>query len=539
MTRLQTPAGGARVVERTSDGSFITYSHEEDANGKLLSGQAIYTDGSFIQFEASANDGGTLLPTQIIDRNGNAVWLYYERDTPRITLLEACGRHVNFHYDSDRRLTALTCTGPLGAEVELVRLHYADTILRHNFALPVELVGPVALIDAVFFPGKRSGYNFQDQGTHYNFSPYGMLRRVPWYQGMAMSTPKLSEQGDVTSMGTLMWVREYDYPTNIAALVDSPTYRTVTETWAHGQETAVTTFAITHVPGGMRTETIWPDHSRTVETAETPATLSAPVLTEFAVYAQAGQLLQQTVLQWERGHEGVPRVRSSTIVDERGRRRLTSFAFGDVENLVTDVRYSFFGGGGVARRVHTEYLSSPAYAARHLQQLPTRVEIFDQDGEPASCTEYEYDTLPILPRSRPSCHSSRFDPLNTSYDPATIARGNPTIVRACVNAAQHDFSIVEQRQYDSCGNLCVRDSEGRRDEFTYSAATRFQRPDGAFTGSPDPTSPLRMRLWSASYDAGLFLSVYDGCQWRAHRFQLRLREHGTVELSVGDPWLVV
>lgn len=538
-------AGRLLVAQRTTDGSFITYSHEEDAQGNLIFGHAAYPDGSIVEFEAPMKDGDALMPTQIIDRNGNAIWLYYEKGTSRISYLEACGQVVTFHYDASKLLTALTGTGPQHNDVPLVRLHYVKTQLQANFTSPVELPGSVTLIDAIYFPGTRSGYNFQDHGAYENFSPYGMLRKIARYSNMEMSPSPLTVQGEVTKLGTLMYLREYDYPSNTAALVDTPNYRTLTETGGHDQASARTAFSIAQVPGGTRTEITAPDLHRTVVTSKSAANAEPPVTTEIATYAADNRLIQRCLFAWEPGDGGSVRIKSITVLDQRDRERLTTFSYGAAENLVTEATDHHFGGV-VARRVRTDYLQSPAYAGRHLRNLPTRIEVIDQEGAVASCTEYEYDSFELSPAPKASNHSHRFNPGDSSFDPSTSARGNPTVIRKFARASKHESPVAESRRYDVCGNLRIIDTDLRRDEFVYSAQTRFMHPEKAFIGSPELASQQRMLLWAISYDSGFPVSVVDASgETIAFKYDVASMEVSTIRsaslgwscaFSVGSPW---
>ncbi|MEV5968134.1 RHS repeat-associated core domain-containing protein [Kribbella sp. NPDC051952] len=503
--------GETTATERTTDGSFITFTYLENSQGKLVDARARYPDGKVVDYVAS-DESDALFPQYITDRHGNYIGIYYWGKGPRIhQLSDTCGRLITFHYDTLERLTAITGPSVDGPDVPLVRLHYAQDIPRHHFKLPVEPIGVVHLIDAIFFPGTGRGYDFRDDGRHLNYSPYGMLRRINQTVGMSLDTSGLEEQGVVSQGGTTILLKEYNYPTDIVAELDTPpTYDTLTEFCSRHRGSAVTTFSRVEEVDQLRTVVIRPDGVRTIQTLRRSLASASLLPAELTVLDRAGTPVQQTVMQWEPGHEGVARVAWVQVRDRRGRITATSYGYGEVENQVTDVRFHDFDSDRILKRIHTDFVPADPYQARHLMHLPRRMQVYDQAGTVALEVEYEYDTTPLRPTPRATNHDDTYDPASPRYDPSNALRGNATVVRTYIDASTRAGAIVSTRLFDTCGNLCVSDWSGRREENTFTALTKYSQPSETFTGSPDLNSSARLRIAQLSYNAaGLPSSVTD------------------------------
>ena len=65
-------------------------------------------------------------PVGITDANGNSIGIQYVNNVgPAIqSIQDTCGRLINFHYDSDNFLTAVTAPGLDGTTQTVVRFHY-------------------------------------------------------------------------------------------------------------------------------------------------------------------------------------------------------------------------------------------------------------------------------------------------------------------------------------------------------------------------------------------------------------------------------
>ncbi len=534
--RIEHLNGGWGVVARTKDGSFITYSHEEyKKENYLIEGRAQYLDGSVVEFKAPSVDHETLYPTRIIDRNGNYLSVAYRAGTgPEIeTVTDTCGRIIRFHYDSEGRLTALTGPGATGKDVRLVSLHYSVRDLEYSFASGISVVPPgsVTLLDAIFFHGTATGYSFQESG---DYSTYGMLRRVRECRGMTLTSGPLGEQ-ERFGGGAMSRLREYDYPDGPGKeLDDSPTYSTMDETWAGqpGSRPFSTSYEVTQIDSTVQTEITHFDGSRTVQSLKPGPDASQGVFSQLVVEDRDGNRLQQTDTEWESGDGASPRIRSVRVTDQRDRTTMTTFAYdGAVANQATEVRHYDYDGITVLRRTHTDYVSNPVYDARHILNLPERVQVFDRRDVATSWIEYAYDGSPL--RSTPGVvglHES-FDPANREwipehyeiwfdndgkphwekvpgawvgdYDEITRYRGNPTLVRRFADAARQGGPVTDTRAYDLCGNLVTTDLAGRRTEYLFRRETQYSQPSVIVTGSPDPTSSARIQTATTYNSAGL------------------------------------
>jgi YD repeat-containing protein len=509
--RTEGENGNFTIKDRTSDGSFIDYVHEESPiENYCLSGFAWYPGGKRVQFRAPSSDHRALYPTVIADRNGNFIRITYRGGTgPAIEMItDTCGRMIRFHYDSAGRLTTITGPGLEGAERELLRLHYVDEVeLRFNFGANAYVQRPAAvtLIDGLMFPATSTGYWLQAPG---DYSSYGMLRRVRQCRGMSLTSTSLNDQGTM-SAGRESAVTQYDYPEGPgAALDDVPTFGTMTQSWERsGGEWAdkeVTRYSLTRMDwGGLETTIVHPDGSSTVELKRLLGEGLVPW--KLSVRGPGGEQLQGIITDWEIGHDSAPRVKTVSVTNGRNRTHITTFAYGAIANRLTDIYHRAFNSDFVIQRTHTEYVDASPYGVdgAHLLYLPSRVQVFDNGGNRCvACTEFEYDTAAL--RLTPGAVG--LAPIQSSY------RGNPTLVRRYVDAARHASPIDDTRRYDECGNLVSSDVGGHRAEYVFRVETQYCAPSETITGSPDPASPHRMRSSVLYNQVGLpqFLTDVNG-----------------------------
>lgn len=281
-----------KFVAEATDGSFIKYRVEttrDPHTGNFSSPWATvkYPNGITVMFGSSTavfpNGSFVMYPTEIVNQNGNTISLSYywgsQDEAQKIKIIkDTLGRVIEFHYDSNNLLTAITAAGlkdSSGATTvrTLVRLHYRSLTLASNlFSGLTQMArqGAISLIDAVYFPANGQGYWFGDSDS---YSPYGMIRKVEVQRGMGFSTVSsdpvqlLKEQGTVVA-GTMNLRQVYSYPQTVQALTTGPTYATLTESWSQ-MTTAegVTTYSVNNGSSPRVTTITRPDNTTVVKTA--------------------------------------------------------------------------------------------------------------------------------------------------------------------------------------------------------------------------------------------------------------------------------
>jgi YD repeat-containing protein len=179
----------------TTDGTLIDYSSYSGSDQtSLSSGTAYYPNGTTVFYGAPGN--GAIYPTTILDAQGNYITITYRNNQgPQIdTITDTLGRVVQFYYDSNNLLTAITAPGVSQAMDDsgnvssnsstrtLVRLHYKTLYLNYSFSLNTHVrSNPVQVLDAIYYPATNTGYWFGDADS---YSSYGMIAKVRERRGM-------------------------------------------------------------------------------------------------------------------------------------------------------------------------------------------------------------------------------------------------------------------------------------------------------------------------------------------------------------------
>ena len=136
------------------------------------------------------------------------------------------GRVINFSYDANNLLTAITAPGLGGGTRTLVRFHHRQLSLNPASGMSVVVRDWMPwVVDAIYYPVTNTGYWFGD-GEFY--SSYGMIAKVVAAR-MGFSAASLNDQGTVTP-GQTTRTESYNYPlTPDYSLTDAPTYTSMTE----------------------------------------------------------------------------------------------------------------------------------------------------------------------------------------------------------------------------------------------------------------------------------------------------------------------
>src|SRR5690349_1175277 len=177
------PIANSSFSGRTNDGSFIDYSCVRQ-NGVIIFGGATLPNGTRVSYGAFGD--GAIYPTSIIDPNGNYITITYRNNVgPQIdTVTDTLGRVVNFYYDTNNLLTAITAPRVGGGTRTLIRLHYHQQLVNASFSGVTPLVRAPStrwLLDAIYYPATGTGYWFNDGDSF--LAGYGTIAKVEEQRG--------------------------------------------------------------------------------------------------------------------------------------------------------------------------------------------------------------------------------------------------------------------------------------------------------------------------------------------------------------------
>ena len=523
---------------RTTDGKFIDYSHQTGTGGALVWGEARMADGTAIQYGAS--NQAALYPTRITDANGNFIIITYLNNRgPQIqTITDNLGRSINFSYDANNLLTAITAPAPNGGVRTLVRLHYHLMNLNYGFSgLTVRTrTNTPWVLDAIYYPATGSGFWFNDADS---YSSYGMIAKVIEQRGMGFSSSSLNDQGSV-SQGAMTQKKVYNYPMSPNySLTNAPTYTTMTHTW-DGMNTApaVTTYSIQQNATPRRTEVTMPDGTRSVQLSyNTPGQFNDGLVYQEEKFASSGALLSRSTATWAQGDYTAPRPVRTETTDERGQVTATEFEYGPSYNQVTAVREYDFGGTTLLRTKRTEYENGVSYTSRHIFNLVKAIQIDAPNGARVSRTEYQLDGAQLTDTPGVVMHDDASNPYapqylvpgycywecpdycyqvcepdyyTTDYNPSTDFRGNVTQVTSYADATYLSGAVIETRRYDITGNLVLASTSCcEQTSINFTSATQFAYPLSKVRGSASDASSQLTTSNTYDFNTGLPLSATD------------------------------
>jgi len=548
---------GTNGVMHTTDGSFIDYTYWTGTGGSMTSGQAKLPNGTVISYGASS---GHLYPTRIEDAQGNYITITYVNNTgPQLqAVTDTMGRVINFYYDANNLLTAITAAGLNGGPARtLVRLHYRQLLLDYNFfwtITPVVRNSYPWVIDAIYYPSTSAGYWFGDSDS---YSSYGMIAKVVEQRGMTFSAALLNDMGTV-GPGQMTQQELYNYPLSTAdphgsGLIDAPTYSSMTETWTRdgvATDQATTTFGGNQNASPRTVSITLPNGTTSTQYSHnSPGTFLDGLIYLDETRDSAGNLLQSSSSTWAQGAYDSPRPTRVENTDERGQTTPSDFIYGAVYNQVTEVRNDDYGGLSLLRSTRTQYQNATSYTGRHIFNLPLTVEVYGPDNVTrVSRTDYQYDgqTLtdapgvvmhddasnPYAPQlwvdgywdwqcsdqecpvdmiCRPQCWQVWVPGYWTSaYNSATDYRGNVTQVTSYADAINLTGAVTETHRYDVTGNMVTASTSCcQQTSFNYTIDTQYAYPLSKTRGSA--TDAYAQMTTSATYDfyTGLGLSATD------------------------------
>lgn len=554
---------GTYGVMHTTDGSFIDYTYWTGTNGVITSAQAKYPNGTVVNYGAYSQAGGGVFPTFIEDADGNYITITYVNNAgPRIqNVTDTLGRVINFHYDWNNLLTAVTAPGLSGGTRTLVRLHYRQLALNYGFAWPQiqSTVVPNSVpwvLDAIYYPATGTGYWLYD-----SYSSYGMLASVIEQRGMSFSGAPLNDMGTIYQ-GTLTRKEEYAYPlTPDYNLTDAPTYGSTTESWTRDGtilDSATTIYEVYENATPRTTMITFPNGTKSkTYSYNAPGQWNDGLVYEDRTFTgDENNPLQKSKSYWQLGAYDSPRPERVEKFDERGQMTAAAFTYGPVYNQVTEVRDLGYSGELLSSK-RTTYQNSTNYTGtcystgcygRHIFNLPLTVETYASDNvSRVSRTQYQYDGQPLTAAPNVVMHdqaANQFaeaegfcywqddwnDPDCSSgcwwgecccdgqcnqtfmcpYDSSTDYRGNVTQITSYADAANLTGAVNETRRYDITGNLVATSTSCcEQTTFNYTVDTQYAYPESKTRGSA--TDPYGQVTTSATYDfsTGLGLSARD------------------------------
>ena len=486
----------------SNDGTFIHFT------GGSGWGTLYYADGTRVYYGA-AGGGYRSYPTKITDRNGNYILVSYVNGVgPRISSVQdTLERYVRFYYATNGDLVTITAPGLTGqADRQVMRFYYDDLTFNASslFSSSVNISMPTAshVIKYIFLPNSVETNNAHI-GYRFDYSAYGMIYQSLQFRGMTVSSTSTSSTGAVSSEGTQAAVNTYNYPgtpvNSTTGLSDVPTYTTRTDDWA-GRTTGMN--------GNPATA---PYYTFSVDESTGVSTVTAPdgAVTETHAIVNSGQwndgligenfldkqgstALSHTVIDWEQGAGGSPRVSQVRATNEAGQTKATVFSYTTSYNNVAAVsERDFTTDGSVSttelRRTTTTYVTASSYTNRHLIHLPESVKVFPGGSStPISRVDYAYDDYGtshanLTSRDDIVMHDPAFDPFAQTeencgwectshdewgncnwewvcnyynpYDSATDYRGNVTSVITYPDASSTSNTITHSTTYDIAGNV--------------------------------------------------------------------------------------
>lgn len=572
-------SSGSSFTGYTTDSTFIDYSHWANSSGVMTSATAKHADGTIVNYGAPGLNA--VYPTRITDPNGNYITITYVNNSgPKIqTVTDTLGRAIQFHYDANIRLTAITtpAMGISGSRT-LVRLHYRQLTLGYSFygLTPKVRTSSPWVIDAIYYPATRTGYWFGDADS---YSSYGMIAKVLGQRVMTHTASTLNEQGTV-SPGLMSTTKLYNYPMSASTqLTDAPTFTRMTEDWSGNlNPMPVTTYTVQQNANPRTMTIVQPDGTRSVQYAynysslpeNNPEKYKDGLTYQDEVYDSAGRLWRRSSVSWERGAYGSLRPTRQENMDENGNVTAEGFLYGPQYNQVTVHLAYGFGPWILRRETITEYENSPAYINRHIFNLVKSVTVYDRDEvTKISRTEYQYDAPGLSLASTPdvvmhddsydphdpqywveeSCYQvcNGYDPCYTQcdpgywandYNPSTDYRGNVTRLLKYADAANLSGPVAETYGYDVTGNRVT--SSGSCCDLTksnFGIDTQYAYSTSQSRGSSDPNSSVRVTSRSTyDFNTGLPLTTTDAneCTSQINYIPDSLRPQTTIVSTGGS-----
>lgn len=333
---------GTTFVGHTTDGSFVDYNYQSGTGGPIVWAQAKLANGTVVQYGAMST--AAVYPTSIEDANGNYINITYVNNSgPRIqTITDTMGRVINFYYDANNLLTAITAPGISGASRVLVRFHYHQLALNYVNAFsgltPSVRDSSPWVVDAIFYPATNTGYWLNDTNSSSDsYSTYGMLAKVKEERGMGFYASSLNDMGNV-SEGSVTRTETYNYPlTPDSSLTDAPTYTHATESWTRdgtNVDSATTLYEVHENDNPRKTIITLPNGTKSKQYSYNAAGQynDGLVYHDVTYVTSENSALQSSNSYWQQGAYDSPRPTRVEKTDERNQTTAAAFIYGTAYN---------------------------------------------------------------------------------------------------------------------------------------------------------------------------------------------------------------
>ena len=364
----------------TSDGSHLVYSGNARDGGTIS-----YPDGTSVSITAVNN---RLLPASINDRNGNYIQIAYkgcfeiDKETycdyfaPMAIdyVTDTLGRLIQFQYDSNYRLSAVTAPGFGGTSQNpvtqtLVQFDYQSVSPIYSFTgLTVERAPWSGLrLKHVYFPATNTGYLP-------TYSAYGMVSSVSVRRQMGASAWPPGSPPVITD-GVESDAVTFNYPSS-GSLSDCPAFSQWTNTAVNSPPSvfSFTTSANIVAPLTLTFTITQPDASTLLLTRSTDGSIPANGRLVRSEVKYGAATFVKSVLTYANDGAGSPQVQSATTYDDAGVPVKLDFDYDMHGNITNRREYGFQVSGvwQVRRRAHTTYASIAGAV-----NLPTEVDLYD------------------------------------------------------------------------------------------------------------------------------------------------------------------
>jgi RHS repeat-associated protein len=445
----------------TSDGNHLVYSGNARDGGTIS-----YPDGTSVTITAVNN---RLLPTTINDRNGNYIQIAYkgcfeiDKETycdyfaPMAIdyVTDTLGRLIQFQYDSNYRLSAVTAPGFGGTSQNpvtqtLVQFDYQSVSSSYSFTgLTVERAPWSALrLKHVYFPATNTGYLP-------SYSQYGMVSSVSVRRQMGASAWPPGSPPVITD-GVESDAVTFNYPGS-GSLSDCPAFSQWTNT-AINSPTSIYSFTTStdSVAQTMTFTVTQPDSSTLFLTRSTNPTIPAAGRLVQSEIKYGAASFVKSVLTYANDGAGSPQIQSATTYDDTGTPVKLGLDYDTHGNITNRREYGFQVSGvwQVRRRTHTTYASIGGAV-----NLPTEVDVYDAllDTNDANDVMIAKSTLAydnyVSMGGMENYGGTAAPPGHLSwYDANLTARGNVTGTTQWTDVSGGTV-VQHQAKYDIFGNV--------------------------------------------------------------------------------------
>ncbi|MEK6302452.1 MAG: RHS repeat-associated core domain-containing protein [Acidobacteriota bacterium] len=473
----------------TSDGSHIVYTGNGRDGGDLH-----YPDGTTVSYTTTNNRA---LPTTITDRNGNYVQISYKPDcfeqggqmycgyfAPIAIdyVVDTLGRRLEFQYDSNYRLVAITAPG-FGGNVEnpvtntLVQFDYQTVTPSYSFTgLTVERPASSFRLKHIYFPATSTGYlpTYTQYAVITSVSARRQMTSTSWPPG---NPPSITDGVETATVS-------FNYPTS-GTLSDAPAFTQRTET-AVNSPTAVSNYS-TSTNGFLQTMTFTitrPDSTTVELTRSTNGSSPANgrLIQSEVKYSDAS--LAKTVLTYVNDGGGSPQVQSVISYDDTGAPVKLDFDWDQDGNITNKREYGYQASGvwQVRRRTHFTYFMST---------LRSLVEVYDAllnttDGDDVLIAKSSYAYDNYISMGGIETYGGANPPGHLSwYDATFTTRGNVTGVTQWTDIAGGTV-IQRLAKYDVFGNVVKAQlSCCQERDLTNTLDTFWSQPETEISGDPN------------------------------------------------------